>query len=695
MSIKELIISSLLLVPTAAYSYELPSSTGTHRVEFEADEAYFNEYTRLVDLSGQVRLKEITPDENVIKLIRAKSLSIDMSSRTITSSSDFVIDNDSGTIYGKSGFVNYGDNTGVVKDAHFSYGNFNFRGKEVFFDEKKYIYRKSSLTSCNEEPPHYQVKTSVIRIVPEHYFLAYNCLLYIGKVPVFYFPVLYKPVGQGTPFITYLFPGYDSRSGVYLKTNFAYRINPEMKMKVYLDYFTKKGFGTGGEFDFHRQEKNTSNISVYRINEENPTKERWGLNGGFWHSFNNYSESDKAHYYSQSYFRLLSDPQFNDNYFRTNPFAISDDKQASVAFTRQGKYTIMRLSSQRRDIKSEYDDNKFIREYESTPRFDFNTVPFKIPKIPVLNTFSLYVENGRETHDSDYQKKGKAEWTIYKSIPIFKNLTLSPSAFFSESMYLSTHTALSDSWISRYGGKLNLRYDRIWGSLDIGYALTERLRDRSIKYDSASEDKGQEKREVYGDLFIMPNYKTYFRIRSAYDVTDYAVKSFKNRLSPLISEISYSPKNDLGFYAQNTYDFHGSSNSFILQVNAGTADNYIGMGVSNYSTDAGDDGAWIIHNNFGFKPFPESKWKAEVTLRYRAVVGHGKKDSFSFFEKSFAVYKEFHDFKTRFNFRMRPSGNDFFFLISLKMNAPAKENLEEKSREYWRPWREQGAVRDY
>lgn len=696
-----LILSLLLfvlasLLPATAQAYDLPSSTGTHRVEFEADEAVFNENTRQISLSGMVRIQEKDKDNLVMKLIRAKEATVDMEKKTVVSPSDFVIDSSTGSIYGKSGMINYGDNTGTIRDSRFSYGNYVFRGKEVSFDNHKYVYRNSSITSCDKEPPHYTLRTSVIKIVPEHYFLAYNCLLYIGKVPVFYFPVLFKPDGEGTPFTTYLFPGYDSRNGPYLKTNLVYKINREAKVKAYLDYFTKKGLGTGMEFDFRRPEKNISNISLYRIRESGESFDRWAVTGGYWHSFNNFNESATAHYYSQAYFRLMSDPEFNNHYFRDNPFAVSEDKYASVAFTRQSKYTITRISARRRDLKPEDTLQDFIREEEHTPRLDFFTVPFSIFKAPWLNSFNTYIEKGRDHFWEDYQTKGKAEWTVYKSIPIVKHITFAPSAFASETMLLSTDTANADQWIGRYGGKLNLRFSQKWGSFDIGYAHTQRTISGTWKDDLSAEDKGQERREIYADMFIVPNYKTHFRAKAGYDNRNYFDAQARQRMTPLVAELSYSPSDKYNIFIQDTYDFYGSTNSFIMQGRAGNNENYYGLGISKYSEAADDDGAWLFHNTFGLKLYPTATWRLEGILRIRAVAAKGSSDSLNFFEKTLTLHKDFHDFRTRLSFRSRPGGvKDVFFIISLKMNEAHKEDLEEKAREYWRPWREPGAARDY
>ena len=684
----------VLWAAVSAAAYDLPSSTGTHRVRFDADEAHFNEYTRVIDLSGQVKLEEVSEGDRIQKLIRARNLSVDMTSHTVVSPADFVMDDDTGTMYGQSGFMNYSDNTGIVNGVRFSYDKFIFRGAKVEFDAAKYVYKKASVTSCEEEPPHYRINSSRIYVAPGRYFLSYNNVFFLGSIPIFYFPVLYRPVGDGTPFVTSLFPGYDQRNGAYLKTNYAYRINPGMKVKAYLDYFSKRGLGMGGEVDYRKPEKTMANVSAYRIREYGATTDRWGLNGGYWHSFNRFNESDPAQYYSQSSFRLISDPAFNNDFFRTNPFAVSQDKQASLAFTRKTNYTVTRLSANVRDVRSSTDTTKFYRDSEAVPRLDFNTVPFKVLKLPVLNTFSAYMESGRDSAAEDYQKKARGVWTVSKPLPISRHVIISPSVFYDQAFFASSAPYQQDYWVGRYGGSVNLRYDQLWGSMDLKYSHTTRLRRDKMVYDAAAPDNGQETRSISGDLFIMPKLNAYFRARSSYDVRDYYTASFKKRLSPLITEAYYSPRPSLDLYAQDTYGFTGSSNSFVLQATAGGKEQYIGLGVANYSNDAR---AWVVSNSFGFRPGARSPWRAELVLRYRAVVSADGLEAFRFFEKSVTLYRDFHDFRTRWDFRSRSGGvKEFFFLVSLKVNDKAhRDDLDEKSRQFWRPWRQEGAARDY
>ncbi len=688
--------AAVLLLACAAApaaAYELPSSTGTHHVSFEADDAGFNEYTRVIDLRGNVRLEEFSAAGKPQKIVRARSLTVNMSSRTVTAPADFVMDDDTGTVYGRGGFYDYGNSSGEIVDGRFLHRNFIFRGRSVKFDRNGYVYKKASLTSCDEDPPHYRLRASRIYLSPERYFLAYNTVFFVGKIPVFYFPVIYKPIGGGTPFVSIFRPGYDERNGAFLKSTFVYRVNAETRAKLFLDYFSRRGLGTGGELDFRLPEKSIGDISVYRIKEYELVKDRWGLSGGFWHRLNRFSESDPAQYYGQGFFRVLSDPKVNNDFFRSNPFAVSPDEQASVALTRKTNYTVTRLSAYGRETHN-YDYSAFKKADSSVPRLDFNTVPFKVLRLPVLNTFTGYLESAKDDGQTFTQKRGNGVWTVTKSVPLVKRLTLSPSVFYDQSLFISTASGEADRWVGRYGGSANLRYDRAWGSVDLSYSYKRRQSVNKLSPDSAAPDRGQETSSLASQLFLMPRFNTYYKLGTSVDLRDYYSASLTKRLAPLYAEVYYAPRPDTDIFAAENYSLHGGSNSFVAQVNVGDKVNYVGGGVANYSTAPR---AWVIGNTFGFRPWRGSLWRAEAVLRYRLLSEGGLNFSeIKFFEKGLTLYRDFHDFHTRWDFKVRSGGvKEFFFYVSLKMNDPARyDSLEEKSREFWHPWRKEGEVRD-
>ncbi len=681
-------IASLFALHGAAAAYDLPAATGTHRVEFTAEEADFNEYDRVIGLRREAVVREFGADDELVRTLKADRLRIDMSSRTIISDGPFVMEEKGSFFYGRSGEMSYADNTGIIREGRFSYGNLVFRGREIRVDDGEYAYHGARFTSCDLLPPHYQVRASRLYLKPDSHFLAYNTVFFLGKVPLFYFPVIYRPLGEGTPFITSIYPGYDERSGAYLKTSYLYRFTPTLKGKLFIDYFSRLGLGTGAEMNHDSADSARTHLSAYRIREYGTREDRWALSGGYWRGL---GPAGGANFYSQSYFRLLSDPDFNNHYFRSNPFAVSPDMQASAAFTRQSNNTVTRLSAATR-----YDRDAagtgFRQAYDSAPRLDFQTVPLKLAGVPVLNSFSAILERSKAEGDAFYQNKGDASWTVSRNVPLSRAVSLYPHVAYRQSVFLSTSSATEDVWVGRYSNGLNLRLDGLWGSFDLAYAYRQRFRANTLKEDGSAPDGGVEEESLTPTLFVRPSRKYYLRASTTYDLRDTAVGDFASRLSAMTAELVVEPRPGIGLFLQDNYSFAEGHRSIIAQADFAVDKSQVGLGVTKY----GDSPEYVVNNTIGIRPGWKG-WSADLTLRYRLTpADRGGVEKFSFFEKSAVLYKEFHDFRSTWNFRFRPGGvREFFFLVSMKINdAPRNEPLDEESRRFWTHWRKPGQIRD-
>jgi hypothetical protein len=680
----------LCLPPASAY--ELPSSTGTHRVVFSSELGDFNENTRIADLQGNVQLDELDAGNRLVKTIKARRLIVDSENDTVRAPEDFVMNDASGTVYGKSGVFDYSSNTGEIDNGHFFYRNFFFSGKRVELSPGRFVYKKAELTSCEEVPPHFKIKASRIYLATDRYFLTYNNLFYLGGIPIFYFPVLYKPLGGGTPFVSSFHPGYDKRNGVFIKSNYAYRFTPEFRGKLFLDYFSRLGVGMGGEADFRDTEKTNANLSVYRIRESGAEHDRWGMNGGYWHSLSSFNESDAVSYYSQSSFRLISDPEFNNDYFRTNPFAISPDKQASMAFTRRSNTTVTRVSAATRYERS-LDLKRFEKSSESAPRLDFQKLPFAIGKLPGLHSFNGNFENAKDAGSNYFQRRGRGVWTVSRTVPVVRSLTLLPSASYDQSLFISTAAGVTDKWVGRYGAGMSMRYDRLWGSLDLGYSYIARMVENRLGKDRNATDGGEEVKSVTSQLFVSPVSSTYFRAGAAYDMRNGEGGSFSRRLSTMTAEFYHAPRKNLDIYVQDSYRFGDGNKSFVTQIYSGDEKNYLGLGFAYYSNTPD---YYVINQMMGFRVPGARSWRAEGVLRYKLgdFARHGN-NRMKIFEKGLVLYKDFHDFHTTWSFKVRRGVNEFFFLVSLKMNDAGKRDaFDDASRNDWHPWRKDGALRD-
>ena len=60
-------------------------------------------------------------------------------------------------------------------------------------NENVITFKNSSLTFCDEDPPHWHIDATRTWLLPGGEFAFFNALLYVGVIPVLYFPAFYYP----------------------------------------------------------------------------------------------------------------------------------------------------------------------------------------------------------------------------------------------------------------------------------------------------------------------------------------------------------------------------------------------------------------------------------------------------------------------------------------------------------------------
>lgn len=114
---------------------------------------------------------------------------------------------DSGTVvHSNSGAINVDTDSKLVASA------------ELFArdDSGTVVFKRGALTFCDEPDPHWKINASRIWLLPGNEFAFANALLYIGKVPVMYFPFFYYPKDE---LIFNPVFGYDQRKGYTIQTS--------------------------------------------------------------------------------------------------------------------------------------------------------------------------------------------------------------------------------------------------------------------------------------------------------------------------------------------------------------------------------------------------------------------------------------------------------------------------------------------
>jgi len=116
--------------------------------------------------------------------------------------------------------------------------------------ENEYLLRNGYVTTCDLDVPHYRIKAAEIRIVPDKKIVAKNVFIYIGKVPVMWFPYYYHPIIELRAKVQFI-PGVNSDWGYFLLSAWRFHIKGNSKVDVLVDYRTKKGFAEGADLYYN------------------------------------------------------------------------------------------------------------------------------------------------------------------------------------------------------------------------------------------------------------------------------------------------------------------------------------------------------------------------------------------------------------------------------------------------------------
>jgi hypothetical protein len=160
-----------------------------------------------VDLEGQVVVSE---ERAVVNFggnrLTADRMVIDVKRREIQASGDVVFEDlESGSfITGDALVYDFGRQTGWMNNALGQQGvvslvqNPDGSGLETFeqINERTVVFNESSVTTDNFPKPMYRLRGSEIIFMPQDRFIILHAILYIRELPVMYFPLFTRSIGE-------------------------------------------------------------------------------------------------------------------------------------------------------------------------------------------------------------------------------------------------------------------------------------------------------------------------------------------------------------------------------------------------------------------------------------------------------------------------------------------------------------------
>lgn len=685
-----LLLLLLLSLGTRAENYQLPGPTKDQFIYFNADDVTYDKQQNVAALKGNV---EITLDDNITKrIVKGQNVQIFIKEQLLVSEGTTIIEDEKGIFTGDDITFDLVSRSLVMKNVTADYSPIRVLStKSTEVENGHYILRDATLTCCNLEKPHYTLYVGKADLEPGKRIFATNAIIKIGKVPVFYLPFIYRSLNTGRILTTNLDFDQSNNTGFGFLTSTVLSLN-NFRAKANLDYYTKSGIGYGGEVAYDDPQKFRGSLQAYTIYDKVLDKQRWGIDGGYWWQV--YDSSDSlnkgtgAIYFSQLETRNVSDADFNDDFFRSNPYVVSPDKLTKVSAVRQSSNSTFRVSySNRRELNP--DDKTYSNAEEYAPKVDLIFNPFVIGKTGLVNNLAFSLNN-RKIEDYDSVQYLHGRWTTAKDVKLHRNFTLTPTLFYDQEAILADPTNNNeDSFVGRYGGQLNLRSDLLTGMLDMGYRYTRRTASGSLTSQTKDEfDGGEEENMFYVQNYYLPTPNFYFKLATGYDIRSSTESwDFKYRMEPLTAEAGYfSPYTGTNFFAQNLYDVNTGNQAFILDSTFRNINgSYANLGIANYSTDRS---TFLVTTKFLITP-KNFSWRADMGIDFE--VGGGALRPYS---KHIKIYKDFHDIMLMVGVRDRNQNLSFTFRINVLCGATQKTESDKRIDEYWYPWRDNDMIRD-
>ncbi len=180
----------------------------------------------------------------------------------------------SGTVFRGEEAV-YNINTGVIiaSDLEGGMDPIYYTTEEVTLqaDDTDVIRTQNTyITTHDVENPNYRVKAKKLTIYPNEYIVFHSATVFVGKVPVMYFPFYAQPLDDELGF--YFTPGYNDNWGGYILTQYGFLLGDHTLAKARLDYRSQRGLAGGIDLESLRFKDNDNfgDVKFYYAQDRNP-----------------------------------------------------------------------------------------------------------------------------------------------------------------------------------------------------------------------------------------------------------------------------------------------------------------------------------------------------------------------------------------------------------------------------------------
>lgn len=718
MKLHYLVILSVLCPALAfAQDQKLPAPPGQDGfIYFTADNASVDPISKKVNLKGNVVITQETKDKKH-RVVTGEDITLDQAKTQISSAGTMTVKTADATLTGQDMSVNYTTKDFTAHNIATQYPPLRvINAKEISSKNGKEVLRGATLTCCDKPDPHYTLSVGKLSVSPEKRVFGTNAVMRLDGWPVLYVPVFWRSLESKKPFTTHVDFTQSKKIGFGILTSTVFDPVLGFRPKLNLDYYTKSGVGIGTELmavttptlqgtgEFYYIHDNASPVELGK-EETN----RWGVRGGYWwemaDSSDHLNNEHGALYQLQTQFRMVSDPYFNDSFFRGNPYIFMPDQQTNFSVSRQTRRSTLRVSYDQQDI---YDWNKmkFIAQTRTLPEIKYMLHPVNL--LGLSHRVEAGLDNTSYMEES-FRRSGNARWTAEKAVRLARGFTFTPSVFYDQTVtFADPQYESKDSWVGRIGTDLNVQTETLLGTTDFGYRYTKRLSTNTVTTDQHSLDRGEERNKIYLSNYYRPSFNTYVRFETGFNLANTTTnlqtgvqrelgwEHLKSRVEPLLLEGGYnSPNGNFRFFVQDIYDLQEKNQAFITQLDFIYKRQIIGFGLNNFANHEDIASQYRTYSDrytfttsLGIRP-NNPNWFIDGGFDFQI-----QDKSFTGFNKMLRVSRTFHDARLELTVRDRNQNLSFAFRVNVLCGGDPRKQRALPEDQYWYPWRSENDLRD-
>lgn len=255
-----------------AFEAPLPEERGGGKVAGEADRLETTaEQDAVLDGQVEIRYKDLH--------FRADHLVLHGATSTFEAAGDVVFDQGPRRIAAARVDFDLATRTGTFWDASASMEpDLYFSGAVVAkTGEESYEVQKGVFTSCTgDRTPDWSLHTSRARVEVGGYAHIRNARMQVKKLPIFYWPALVWPARtERTSGLLIPNLGYSKKRGAYLGLAYYQVMGPSVDGTLYLDGYSERFLGLGGELRWRPAEKSKGQTQIYFLRDPDTHQNEW------------------------------------------------------------------------------------------------------------------------------------------------------------------------------------------------------------------------------------------------------------------------------------------------------------------------------------------------------------------------------------------------------------------------------------